>query len=275
MAESATKVFVGNLSFRVQQDELQKFFEQAGKVLSANVITRGNRSRGYGFVEMATLEDAQRAVEQLNSKEIDSRAINVEIAKPREEGAAPARGRGGGRRGRGGYRGGRFRRGGRGGRGGRGRSEEGGEAPASPSSAPASSPAPAAAPDAGSPASAEESDEKDKKPRRGGRGRGQRRTTQRKGERVASKDTLFVANLPFATTDNELKEFFQQQKPTQAHVVVGRAGRSKGFGFVTFGDDESQQSALGLNGKELQGRALSIKVAWNPDSQEKQEATQA
>jgi len=72
-----------------------------------------------------------------------------------------------------------------------------------------------------------------------------------------------------------LKEFFQQYKPAQAHVVVGRAGRSKGFGFVTFADVDSQQAALALNGKELQSRALSIKVAWNPDTQEKEETPQA
>jgi len=94
------KVFVGNLSFQVEKDELQKTFEEVGKglfscfprkffrflkiffsllVLSANIITRGNRSRGYGFVEMATIQDAQKAVEALNHKEIHARQINVEI----------------------------------------------------------------------------------------------------------------------------------------------------------------------------------------------------
>jgi RNA recognition motif-containing protein len=50
-------------------------------VLSANIITRGQRSRGYGFVEMATLQDAQKAVDALNHKEIHSRQINVEIGR--------------------------------------------------------------------------------------------------------------------------------------------------------------------------------------------------
>lgn len=82
-----TKVFVGNLSFKTQNSDLAKQFEVAGKVASANVILRGSRSLGYGFVEMESEEEARKAVELLNKKLIDEREINVEVARPRDENA--------------------------------------------------------------------------------------------------------------------------------------------------------------------------------------------
>jgi len=82
-----TKVFVGNLSFKTQNSDLAKYFEVAGKVASANVILRGSRSLGYGFVEMESEEEARKAVELLNKKSIDDREINVEVARPRDENA--------------------------------------------------------------------------------------------------------------------------------------------------------------------------------------------
>jgi len=82
-----TKVFVGNLSFQTKEAELAQEFGTAGKVISANIITRGPRSLGYGFVEMESEADADNAVKLLNKKEIGGRPINVEVAKPREEGA--------------------------------------------------------------------------------------------------------------------------------------------------------------------------------------------
>jgi len=88
-----TKVFVGNLSFTTKENELAKEFEVAGKVISANIITRGPRSLGYGFVEMENEADANNAVKLLDKKEIDGRPINVEVAKLRDE-TAPAQGQG-------------------------------------------------------------------------------------------------------------------------------------------------------------------------------------
>jgi len=105
-----TLVFTGNLSFRTKADQLAEHFAAAGKVVSANIITRGPRSLGYGFVEFDTETEAQSAVELLNRKNIDGREINVELAKPREDKqqnqqTAPRRGGGfrGRGRGRGGY----------------------------------------------------------------------------------------------------------------------------------------------------------------------------
>lgn len=108
-----TKIFVGNLSFRTTDDQLQQMFAQYGTVHSASVVTdrfTGN-PRGFGFVEMDD-EPAQQAITALNGQTIDGRALTVNVARPREE-----RGGGGGRGGFGGG-GGRGRDGGRGGRGG-------------------------------------------------------------------------------------------------------------------------------------------------------------
>jgi RNA recognition motif-containing protein len=89
----ATKLFVGNLSFRTTSDELRDLFAQAGTVESASVIEdrETGRSRGFGFVEMATQEDANAAVEQFNGKDFGGRNLTVNEARPRED-----RGGGGG-----------------------------------------------------------------------------------------------------------------------------------------------------------------------------------
>lgn len=89
------KVFVGNLSFKTREPQLAQEFSVVGKVVSANIITRGPRSLGYGFVEFETEADANKAVQVMNKKQIDGREINVEVAKPREA-AAPAPANGGG-----------------------------------------------------------------------------------------------------------------------------------------------------------------------------------
>jgi RNA recognition motif-containing protein len=97
------KLYVGNLSFQTTSDDLQQLFEQAGVVESVNLIEdrETGRSRGFGFVEMATSEEGQRAIEQFNGKELNGRNLNVNEARPREE-----RGTRGGRGGFGANRGG-------------------------------------------------------------------------------------------------------------------------------------------------------------------------
>lgn len=83
----ATKLFVGSLSWGVTDDQLKDFFTAAGTVVSAKVIVDRdtNRSKGFGFVEMSSDEEAKKAVDELNNKELDGRAINVSEARPREE----------------------------------------------------------------------------------------------------------------------------------------------------------------------------------------------
>jgi cold-inducible RNA-binding protein len=101
------KIFVGGLSFSTSSAGLQEAFAAVGSVESATVVTDRDtgRSRGFGFVEMATAEDANAAVARLNGTELDGRRINVEVARPSAAGGGGRRGSGGGSRG--GWRGGR------------------------------------------------------------------------------------------------------------------------------------------------------------------------
>jgi RNA recognition motif-containing protein len=109
------KLYVGNLDYSVTSADLQQLFSQNGSVQSADVIMdkMSGRSKGFGFVEMATDEEAQAAIAALNGKDYSGRALTVNEAKPRPEGG------GGGGGGRGGSRGG-YGGGGGGGGGGRG-----------------------------------------------------------------------------------------------------------------------------------------------------------
>src|SRR5262249_15363894 len=106
------KLYVGNLSYGLGDSELQQLFAPHGNVQSAQVIVDRDtgRSKGFGFVEMGSDQEAQTAIDALNGKEVDGRALTVNEARPKTEGGG---GRGGGR---GGYGGG----GGRGGYGGGG-----------------------------------------------------------------------------------------------------------------------------------------------------------
>lgn len=103
----ATKLYVGNLSFQTTSDELRDHFAQAGNVESASVVEdrMTGRSRGFGFVEMATPEEAAAAIEQLNGKEFGGRNLTVNEARPRTD-RGPGGGYGGNRGGGGGGYGG-------------------------------------------------------------------------------------------------------------------------------------------------------------------------
>jgi RNA recognition motif-containing protein len=121
------KLYVGNLSFRTSSEELEQLFSQAGTVQSASIIEdrETGRSRGFGFVEMATAEEGQAAIAQFNGKEIGGRALTVNEAKPREDrgGSRGGFGGGGNRGGGGGYGGNRGGGGNYGGGGGGGNRE--------------------------------------------------------------------------------------------------------------------------------------------------------
>jgi RNA recognition motif-containing protein len=121
------KLYVGNLSFQTSNDDLHELFATVGTVESANVVEDRDtgRSRGFGFVEMASQAEGEAAIEQLNGKEHNGRELKVNEARPRENrgggggggyGGGGGGGRGGNRGGGGGYGGG-----GGGGRGGNSR----------------------------------------------------------------------------------------------------------------------------------------------------------
>jgi len=236
-------------------------------------------------------EDAEKAVAAMDKKTIDGRQINVEVAKPRADegeegtnnnGGASNNGfqtRGGRGRGRGGRGSGEFR--GRGGfRGTRGTGAPQQRTYIRSSDKPTQN-------------QQQESDDEDNiRPRRRGgfrgtgtgtgttRGRGfrtfrggQRRTNENGEEqpdtRVESKTSLFVANLPFALDDKGFADIFTAEglKFKSVKVITKRNGRSKGFGFAEFDTNEDQQKALNtLNGKKVQERELSLKVALTDEN---------
>jgi RNA recognition motif-containing protein len=94
------KLYVGGLSYSVTDGELQKLFEGQGTVVSAKVITdkMTDRSRGFGFVEMGTQEEAEKAIQALNGTQHQGRTLTVNISKPREDRGGGGGGGGGGYR---------------------------------------------------------------------------------------------------------------------------------------------------------------------------------
>lgn len=113
------KLYVGNLAYSVDSDQLREMFTAHGTVTSAQIITDRDtgRSKGFGFVEMSSDDEAQNAINALNGQQQGGRALTVNEAKPREArsggGGGGYGGGGGGGRGRGGYGGGGGGRGGR------------------------------------------------------------------------------------------------------------------------------------------------------------------
>ncbi|MEY4884696.1 MAG: hypothetical protein RL151_5 [Bacteroidota bacterium] len=93
-------IYVSNLSFNVQDEDLREFFAEYGEVSSAKVIMDKftNRSRGFGFVEMPDNAAAQKAIQELDGATVEGRAIKVSEAKPREERSNNGGGGGGSRR---------------------------------------------------------------------------------------------------------------------------------------------------------------------------------
>jgi RNA recognition motif-containing protein len=104
----SNKLFVGNLSFNTTENDLNDAFAAFGTVTETNLMMdrETGRPRGFGFVTMSSADEANNAIEALNGKDMDGRALTVNIAKPREERAPGARREYSGGGGRGGYSGG-------------------------------------------------------------------------------------------------------------------------------------------------------------------------
>ena len=95
----STKLFVGNLDFKVTENDLRDAFAAHGTVVEANLITdrATGRPRGFAFVTMSTAEEAQKAIDAMNGKELGGRALNVNVAREREDRPGGGGGRGGNR----------------------------------------------------------------------------------------------------------------------------------------------------------------------------------
>ncbi|KAH7327985.1 hypothetical protein B0I35DRAFT_472746 [Stachybotrys elegans] len=273
---------------------------------------RTDRPVGYAFVDLSTPTEAERAIEELSGKEILERKVSVQLArKPEpagEKAAEGANGEGSGAegtrrrasgRGRGRGRG----RSGRGGRGGRAAGEGADEkkegdatdapAAATESAAPATE---AAATDAAQ-ATTEVEPLKDitnkinadGNPKNAKAQRAQRERRERgpPADGIPSKTKVMVANLPYDLTEEKLIELFKDYQPSSAKIALrpiprfmikklqarGEARKGRGFGFVTLASEELQQKAVSeMNGKEIEGREIAVKVAIDSPDKTDEEA---
>ncbi|CDH58030.1 conserved hypothetical protein [Lichtheimia corymbifera JMRC:FSU:9682] len=270
------KVFVGNLPFKTTQEALIKFFESAGKVTEATIIKHGRRSLGYGFVGFETAAEAEKARKELNKKELEGREVNVEVAKPKthvdkkpetssdNESALP--------RARKSRRRVTRRR--------NNKKKKAAAAAAAASEQQDQTDASATKKEDGDAAankeaktkevssSAKESDAagttEDTTASTKKKNRNRRKRAAKAKRTEPSKTTVFVANLPYATTDEGLAEVFKNYKFNSAQVARMKSGRSKGYGFVELVSEEEQKRALdNIKDVELEGRAIYLKIAMS------------
>lgn len=288
--EPGFKVFAGNLAYSTTDEGLKTFFEPVkSDILSAQVILRGTRSAGYGFVSLASAEAAQKAVELLNKKELEGREVIIEIAKPADQKDKEKKQK-------------KFKR--RPGRRGskavpgevteaeaNGDAEKSAAEGAAPSGDEAAKPkkkkstkrktkrskAPAsgdAAPAAEGAAPAEGADTTPKKKARKPRAPRPQRPAGEDPAGEPSKSVLFVANLGFSIDDAGLSALFTEAgvHVNSARIVRRRWGKprkSKGYGFVDVGSEEEQKKAIELlQGKEVSGRAIAVKIAVDAQAAE-------
>lgn len=274
------KVFAGNLAYSTTDEGLKAFFEPVkSDILSAQVIQRrtrgGTRSAGYGFVALSTVEAAQKAVELLNKKELDSREVIIEIAKPAEEKDKEEKPKK--TKSRSGRRGQKSVPGEVTDAEASGDTDkavatpvDGEEKPKKKKKKTNRRKSKSAAGEAGEAAPAPaEGTEAVKKPKRKPKAP---RTPRPAGEDPVgepSKTVLFVANLGFNIEDDGLAALFTDAgiKVNSARIVRRRWGKprkSKGYGFVDVGEEAEQQKAIdALQGKEIGGRAIAVKIAVN------------
>ncbi|PBL02210.1 RNA-binding domain-containing protein [Armillaria gallica] len=281
--ETGFKVFAGNLAYATTDEGLKAFFAPVqSDVLSAQVILRGTRSAGYGFVALATEEAAIKAVEALDKTELDGRQVIIEIAKPSEQKDKERKERKAKRR--------PGRRGSKAVPGEVTEAEANGEVTVVPE------PAAAGTDEAAKPKKKKKNTRKNKAkaaaegdvetpapavegeaaaeavPKKKARKPRAPRTARPAGEDPVgepSGNMLFVANLGFNIDDDGLKGLFTEVgiNVVSARIVHRRWGqprRSKGYGFVDVGGEEEQKEAIAaLDGKEVGGRNIAVKIAVN------------
>jgi RNA recognition motif-containing protein len=278
------KVFVGNLAYSTTDEGLKAFFEPVqSDIISAHVIQRGTRSAGYGFVALSTAEAAQNAVELLDKTQLDDRQIIVEIAKPADQKERERKDRKPRRR--------LGRRGSKAVPGEVTEAEANGEAKvedAPPAEGEATKPkkkkkktvrkprATVVAVD-GEAEPAVPVSEGESKPSRKRYTLRPRRAAGEEPTGEPSKSVLFVANLGFNIDDTALTALFTEAgiNVVSARIVrrqYGRPRKSKGYGFVDVGNEDEQTKAIAaLEGKDVGGRPIAVKIAVNAHSEEDKE----
>ncbi|KAK2589665.1 hypothetical protein QQS21_012651 [Conoideocrella luteorostrata] len=264
---------------------------------------RTDRPVGYAFVDLSTPSEAERAIAELSGKEILERKVSVQLARKPEaagektegangegSGAEGSRRRASGRgRGRGRGRGGRGARGGRTGDAGE-EKKEGETATAAPDAAAA--PVEAEGTTEVQPLKDITNQTQNKtdsniKTKNQARPQRERRERGPPADGIPSKTKVMVANLPYDLTEEKLIELFKAFEPSSAKIALrpiprfmikklqarGEARKGRGFGFVTLATEELQQKAVSeMNGKEIEGREIAVKVAIDSPDKTDEEA---
>ncbi|KAF2875059.1 hypothetical protein BDV95DRAFT_591802 [Massariosphaeria phaeospora] len=295
-AAEGRRLYIGNLAYATTEGELKEFFKDY-LIESVTIPTNPRTSRpvGYAFVALSTPTEAERAIAELNGKAILERKVSIQLARTPEthaegsgsgaEGNSTEHRRRGSTRGRGRGRG-RGARTGRGGRaangteGAEGAEQTEGEAPAPAESAPTNVP--------GQVIPLTESTNESLTPTKGSDAASKKPAPVRKQrgppeDGVPSKIKVMVANLPYDLKEDKLLELFQDYSPSTAKIALrpiprfmvkklqarGEARKGRGFGFVTLGSEELQQKACEeMNGKEVEGREIAVKVAIDSPGKE-------
>lgn len=282
-AAEGRRLYIGNLAYATTEGELKDFFK--GYLVESVSIPknpRTDRPVGYAFVDLSTPSEAERAIAELSGKEILERKVSVQLARKPEsnektEGAngeghegtrrrQSTRGRGRAGRGRGGRA-----------RGDRGeKKEEGAEG--------STSPATEALKDI-----TNETNNEHKAGKPHNRSPRERRERGPPADGIPSKTKVMVANLPYDLTEEKLKELFAAYQPSSAKIALrpiprfmikklqarGEPRKGRGFGFVTLASEELQQKAVSeMNGKEIEGREIAVKVAIDSPDKTDEEANE-
>ncbi|MCJ1286505.1 hypothetical protein MMC26_005851 [Xylographa opegraphella] len=282
------RLYIGNLAYATTEGDLNEFFK-GYLVESTSIPTnpRTTRPVGYAFVDLSTSTEADRAISELSGKEILSRKVSVQLARKPETAAEKAEAAASGGEGISGGEGrrrnsnrGRGRGRGRGGRGGRGGRRQGN---AENSALPDGEVLPLT--DATSEALNTQNMQEGVDTTRDTKPRGPRQPKQRgpPEDGIPSKNKVMVANLPYDLSEEKLKELFGPYNPSAAKIALrpiprfmvkklqarNEPRKGRGFGFVSLESEEMQQKAVNeMNGKEIDGREIAVKVAIDSPGKE-------
>ncbi|KAI0840769.1 RNA-binding domain-containing protein [Hypoxylon sp. FL0890] len=292
-AAEGRRLYIGNLAYATTEGELKEFFK--GYLVESVSIPknpRTDRPVGYAFVDLSTPTEAERAIAELSGKEILERKVSVQLARTPQPAGEKAEGA---TNGEGGAEGSRRRASGRGrgrGRGRAGRAGRGGRSEGAKDDAPATE---AAANTTGAPDNSEvlpltditnktDADKAEKTKKGPAR---ERRERGPPADGIPSKNKVMVANLPYDLTEEKLKDLFKDYQPSSAKIALrpiprfmikklqarGEPRKGRGFGFVTLASEELQQKAVAeMNGKEIEGREIAVKVAIDSPDKTDEEA---
>jgi RNA recognition motif-containing protein len=296
-AAEGRRLYIGNLAYATTEGELKEFFK--GYLVESVSIPknpRTDRPVGYAFVDLSTPSEAERAIAELSGKEILERKVSVQLARKPEAATDKAEGANG-EHGEGTRRRQSTRGRGRAGRGrtGRGRGGRTGSGVSCPdkcrcvthrcaNSQPQDDEKKeeTATTEGGAADASAAGETQPKAPR-------ERRERGPPADGIPSKNKVMVANLPYDLTEEKLKELFAAYEPSSAKIALrpiprfmikklqarGEPRKGRGFGFVTLASEEQQQKAVAeMNGKEIEGREIAVKVAIDsPDKTDEESNT--